>query len=65
MSNDLDMTVRDRVLIRKGLYLLINEFQQDINLFNDEDEEYHELIDSIKYIDKLIQCVEENYNYER
>jgi hypothetical protein len=61
----LDLSIKDRVLIRKGLYLLINELQQDINLFNDEDEEYTELTDKIKYVDKLIQCVEEDYNYER
>jgi hypothetical protein len=61
----IDLSIKDRVLIRKGLYLLINELQQDINLFNDEDEEYTELTDKIKYVDKLIQCVEEDYNYER
>jgi len=61
----IDLSIKDRVLIRKGLYLLINELQQDINLFNDEDEEYTELTSNIKYIDKLIQCVEENYNYDR
>jgi hypothetical protein len=61
----IDLSIKDRVLIRKGLYLLINELQQDINLFNDEDEEYTELTDKIKYVDKLIQCVEEDYNYDR
>jgi hypothetical protein len=61
----IDLSIKDRVLIRKGLYLLINELQQDINLFNDEDEEYTELTDKLKYVDKLIQCVEEDYNYER
>jgi hypothetical protein len=61
----IDLSIKDRVLIRKGLYLLINELQQDINMFNDEDEEYTELTDKIKYVDKLIQCVEEDYNYER
>ena len=61
----IDLSIKDRVLIRKGLYLLINELQQDINMFNDEGEEYTELTDKIKYVDKLIQCVEEDYNYER
>jgi hypothetical protein len=44
---------------------LINEYEQDKNLFNDEDEEYQELLTSIAYLDKLIQCVEEDYDYER
>lgn len=59
------LTVRDRVVIRKGLYLLLNEYEQDKGLFNDEDEEYQELLTSIAYLDKLIQCVEEDYDYER
>lgn len=59
------LTIRDRVVIRKGLYLLLNEYEQDKNLFNDEDEEYQELLESIKYLDKLVQCVEEDYDYER
>lgn len=59
------LTVKDRAVIRKGLYLLINEYEQDKNLFNDEDEEYQELLTSIAYLDKLIQCVEEDYDYDR
>jgi hypothetical protein len=59
------LTVRDRVVIRKGLYLLLNEYEQDKGLFNDEDEEYQELLTSIAYLDKLIQCVEEDYDYDR
>jgi hypothetical protein len=59
------LTIRDRVVIRKGLYLLLNEYEQDKNLFNDEDEEYQELLESIKYLDKLVQCVEEDYDYDR
>jgi hypothetical protein len=59
------LTIRDRVVIRKGLYLLLNEYEQDKNLFNDEDEEYQELLTSIAYLDKLIQCVEEDYDYDR
>lgn len=59
------LTIRDRVVIRKGLYLLLNEYEQDKNLFNDEDEEYKELLESIKYLDKLVQCIEEDYDYDR
>ncbi len=61
----IQLTVKDRVLIRKGLYLLIDEINQDMNLFNDEDEEFKELTDKQNYVNKLIQCIEEDYNYER
>jgi len=64
-DSQVHLTVKDRVLIRKGLYLLIDEINQDKQLFNDEDDEYQELTAKEFYVNKLIQCIEEDYNYER
>ena len=61
----LNLTVQDRVLIRKGLYLLIDEILQDKNLFDEDEEEFKELTNKENYVTKLIQCIEEDYNYER
>lgn len=61
----INLTVQDRVLIRKGLYLLIDEILQDKNLFDEDEEEFKELTNKENYVNKLIQCIEEDYNYER
>ena len=61
----LNLTVQDRVLIRKGLYLLIDEILQDKNLFDEDEEEFKGLTNKENYVNKLIQCIEEDYNYER